>query len=316
MSRFLLEAAAKGDADKVRDYLDKGADIRWQHKSTGRTALSEAAINGHLEVARLLLERGADLNWRDSAVGFTPLGWASDCNHPALVELFLKAGADPNLATHEFFLTPLMVASKNGHLPVVRLLLKAGANVQAATCDGRTALNFAQLHKRGEVIKALAAVGATIGSPLPKPARIPWPAVDATGATRDYSSPEKVLRSFIFAMNRYEKKAAALGKKRPPGATVNQEILAAMQAVFAAYCTPLERPYGRHGSYRTPPEYDPEGEFLIEVKLVNPRRAELITRDKKEENEFLYVILKKKGRWLLDSKKLRLIGANWMKWFL
>ena len=316
MSRFLLEAASKGDAKKVQDYLDKGADIGWHQKQTGRTALTEAAINGHLEVARILVDRGADINWRDFAVGFTPLGWACECNHPSLVEFFLKAGSDPNLATHEFFVTPLMVASKNGNLPVVKLLLEAVANVNAATCDGRHALKFAQINKRHQVVKALEEIGATADSPLPKTARIPWPAVDETGTTCDYSSPEKVLHSFIFSMNQFERQAAEHRKKTPQDENPNKEILKSMQAVFDTYCTPKERPYGRQGSYQMSPEYDPEGEFLIEVTLINPRRAELITRNEKEEKEFLYVILRKKGRWLLDNKKLRFIGANWMKWFL
>ena len=65
MSQFLLKAAEKGDAKKVKDYLDAGVDVNWRHKHNGRTALIEAAINGHEEVARLLLDRGADLNCQD-----------------------------------------------------------------------------------------------------------------------------------------------------------------------------------------------------------------------------------------------------------
>jgi hypothetical protein len=50
--------------------------------------------------------------------------------------------------------------------------------------------------------------------------------------------------------------------------------------------------------------------------LINPHRAELITRDEEKKYEYLYVMLRKKGRWLLESKKLRHIGAKWMKWSL
>src|SRR5262245_1878252 len=44
MSRFLLEAASKGDARKVQDYLDKGTDVGWYQKESGRTALTEASF--------------------------------------------------------------------------------------------------------------------------------------------------------------------------------------------------------------------------------------------------------------------------------
>ncbi len=313
MSRFLLDAASQGDVAKVRGYLDRGADVNWHKKEPGRTALSEAAINGHLEVARLLIERGADVNWTDIAMGFTPLAWACYGNHLPLVEYLLERGADPNLASPEVLCTPLMVASQNGNLPVVMRLLEAGANVNAATCDGRTALAIAQKHKRDEVVRALEAVGASAASPLPAAVRIPWPAVDESGATCDYSSPEHVLRSFVFAMNRFETQAAALYKaSSTPGATMSA-IKVLMQAVFDAYCTPIERPYGRQGSFAMPPEYDPDGENLTQLALKGPRRAELVTRDKREEYEFRYVLLKRGGRWLIDSKQRRLVGAKWNK---
>jgi hypothetical protein len=89
-----------------------------------------------------------------------------------------------------------------------------------------------------------------------------------------------------------------------------------MQAVFEVYCTPIKRPYGRNGSFQMPPEYDPAEEYLIAVNQVGPRRAELITRNEKRRCEYLYVLLKKDGRWLLEGKKTRFIGADWMKWFL
>jgi hypothetical protein len=183
--------------------------------------------------------------------------------------------------------------------------------VNAAAADGRTALKVAQTGKRAEVTKLLEQSGGSAANPLPEPVPIPWPDVDPTGARVDYGVPEKVLRSFMFAMNNYENEADALDKELGPGRIRNNRILASMQRVFSAFCTPAKRPYGRAGSYGVPPEYDPENEILIGSKLVSARRAELTTRQQKVGCEFLYVLSKRAGRWLLESRKWRLIGARW-----
>ena len=311
-----------GDVIKVRGLLDGGVDINYHSKdkqATGRTALTEAAIQGQLDVVRLLLERGANLNWQDRAVGFTPLGWAANQGHESIVRALLEAGADPNLATPEFLRTPLMAAAQRGSLPIVKVLIAAGANVNAPTCDGRTALSIAQEKKHDDVVTLLAGIGAAGTSPLPTPVPIPWPVVDETTEFCDFSAPEKVLRGFILAMNRWETRAHEFDKAaKRASATTNQQILQEMQQVFGTYCTPIARPYGRNGSYSIPPEYEP-AESLIEINLVNPRRAELITRGRHGtiETENLYVALKKKGRWLIDSKKYRFPGGTtWNKWTL
>jgi hypothetical protein len=117
-------------------------------------------------------------------------------------------------------------------------------------------------------------------------------------------------------MNQFEKHAAGLDKSAPRKPSVTQAILHSQQTLFDLFCTPAKRPYGRNGSYQIPPEYDPAGESLISVTLPKPSRAELTTRDERAKEEFLYVLLKKKDRWLLDSKQRRTLGAKWMKWSL
>ena len=54
--RDLLNAARRGQADRVRVLLEHGAPIETRDKS-GRNALALAAENGHVEVLRLLLVR-------------------------------------------------------------------------------------------------------------------------------------------------------------------------------------------------------------------------------------------------------------------
>ena len=142
---------------------------------------------------------------------------------------------------NEFNVTPLMCAAKEDRAAIVQLLLAGGANVNSRTTDGRTALSIARIHKRDEIEKLLAQAGGKEIAPA-KPTVIPWPAVDESGATIDYTTPESVLRSFIFAMNRWETDADKLRKSKKPHTTIVKESLAAMDAVLQ-FCTVKKRPW-------------------------------------------------------------------------
>jgi len=58
----LVEAAAKGDLERVKAHLDAGMDINDPHGDDDSTALHAAAFHGKLEIVKYLLEKGADIN--------------------------------------------------------------------------------------------------------------------------------------------------------------------------------------------------------------------------------------------------------------
>jgi ankyrin repeat protein len=60
----LMNAAAAGLVDVVREILDRGADINVKSKE-GQTALMLAVDFGQLETVRMLLTKGADLKAKD-----------------------------------------------------------------------------------------------------------------------------------------------------------------------------------------------------------------------------------------------------------
>jgi hypothetical protein len=306
MSHQLRQAARQGDLAKVKDQLAKGADVNAPHNYSGWTALSEAANAGHADVVKVLLDHGADMNWRDRGMGITALGYAAAQNHAAVVELLLKHGAELELG-NEYNVTPLMSAAGSGHAPIVQMLLAAGADVNACTTAGATSLEFAKINKHAQVVKILQSAGGKGAAKQPKPTVIAWPKVDQTLKYVDHSQPESVLYSFIFAMNRWEKAAA---KAKASHAVIDKQ----MQALFDRFCTKKKRPYGRAGSYSTPPEYNPKTESLLAIDMASASRAELTTR--KKDEEWLYVFLKKKGGWLLDSRKYRPVGGKWMNYYL
>jgi len=71
----LHKAAREGDADRVRELLDAGADVNVRNADKQRlqyTPLHWATYYGHLEIAAILISRGADLDAEDPTYS-TPL---------------------------------------------------------------------------------------------------------------------------------------------------------------------------------------------------------------------------------------------------
>jgi len=88
----LLEAAARGDAARVRALVQMNAASINSRDTSGRTALLLAVLHRHESVVRALLEGGADPNISD-ADGRTPLAVARDQNELPVTEALLRAGA-------------------------------------------------------------------------------------------------------------------------------------------------------------------------------------------------------------------------------
>jgi len=140
---WLLRAAARGDARRVRELVAAGAPLGTTRG--GRCALHVAALTGGAAVARILLEGkfeacGADPNARDNDSGATPLMCA--------------AGARPDDAAHGEGLPP------GDYAGVVRLLLAHGADVRLGTWGSprgaRTALHYAVGDRASGVYRRLA----------------------------------------------------------------------------------------------------------------------------------------------------------------
>lgn len=317
MSHQLCSAAERGDLEKVRALLDAGVDVDWHSKSRGMTALWEAANAGHQDVVRLLIERGANINHAPPANGMTPLHLACSRADAAMVGLLLQSGGDPNRGTTGWNITPLMTSAQMGCVDIVQPLLDAGADPEAVAKDGRTALSMAEQKRHAEVIALLQKVGTPQARKSTKTTPLVWPPLLEKRGKED--APETVLFGFIHAMNRWEKEAARLFKAN--GQDFTDESLQALRSIFSEYCTPRarDRPYGRNGSFQTPPEYDPAREDLLEVRPESPRRVVLVTRSARLNWRYRYVLLKQKGRWFLDSKKISHTEdgeADWGDWSL
>ena len=138
------EAAAVGDADRVRELLDADASLLDASAPDGFFPLGLAAFFGHEEVVRLLLERGADprLVARNDRLQVTALHAAAAANHAEIARMVVEAGTPVN-ATQPGGSTALHAAAQNGNLELVRFLIDHGADRDAQLDDGRTPRDLA-----------------------------------------------------------------------------------------------------------------------------------------------------------------------------
>jgi ankyrin repeat protein len=159
-----LMLAAQSDAELTALLLERGAKVD-QRSYTGYTALWLASRVGKVETAKALLAAGAEVDARDTRDGATPLYQAAVGGHADVVKLLLKAGADPNArATKRLDTTPLMAASRCGSLESVNALLSSGADPKASDTEGHTALMYAAIAAKEDVLVALLKAGALVNA--------------------------------------------------------------------------------------------------------------------------------------------------------
>lgn len=338
-SHLLRQAAQRGDLLKIAARLEAGDALEGRHKGTGRTALLEAVIAGQDPSVSLLLQRGADVHACCTAVGHTALEWAVVQGHGPIAQALLAQGASPDRTGPQSFLghTSLMLAASLGNTDLVRLLLDAGAD--PAVCDHRGGNALAHAESRGHAQAAamLRAAGAMPAPSSPATVALAWPALRWEPASLTCASaplpgdaaPQEIVRSYIVASHAWEVAAwarseAARSAARSEagggaGAAVEApafswgEVAARAEEIRALHCTSRKRQYPRAGIGATP-AFTPQI-ALIEVAQPQAARAELLLRYLApghfvQEYETVFVCLRKKGLWRIDSAKTRLLGTS------
>ena len=180
-----IEAAALGNLDSVRQFLEAGMTVDAEDVE-GNTALLQAARSGEAAVLNHLISQGADVNLVGPGWD-TPLIAAAESGDYTCLNLLLKAGAKPDqkneenwsaLTTAAFHgntdavdvLAPesrnmlddaLQLAALQGHLEVMDRLLNHGASVYARSREGEwTPLMYASANGHGQAVQLLLNAGA------------------------------------------------------------------------------------------------------------------------------------------------------------
>jgi hypothetical protein len=92
----LIEAAALGNLEAIRQHIKAGSDLNEKEPSRGSSPLITATAFGQTEAARVLIEAGADVNFKNNE-GSTALHTAALFCRTEIVKALLENGADKNV---------------------------------------------------------------------------------------------------------------------------------------------------------------------------------------------------------------------------
>ena len=118
----------------------------------------DAARVGRVDILGALYDAHYPLDAKTHA-GYTALILAAYDEQPAALDYLLQAGADPCVGDRNGN-TALMGALYKGELPIARRLLKTQCAIDQMNNAGETALSFAALFGRLEILPELVALGA------------------------------------------------------------------------------------------------------------------------------------------------------------
>lgn len=127
--------------------------------NSGNTGLFIACQYNDIYLAEILLRNNIDINIKNSD-NETALHYAIYENNNDMVSLLIKYNADIN-CKNNFGLTPLMICCKeNLDYCMIMSLINSGVNLDLQDNDGNTALHYASINNRYDVIGLLLLNGA------------------------------------------------------------------------------------------------------------------------------------------------------------
>ncbi|KAL4220974.1 E3 ubiquitin-protein ligase mib2 [Mactra antiquata] len=143
--RAVIEAAAKGDLERVKSIVEKNSTkVNATHET--KTALQIASYEGKLDVVKYLLNKKADVNIIDDE-GDTALHYAAYGAEDSTMKALLQHRAKINVQNKKGQ-TSLHITIGKGSVPCTLLLVKAGANVNIVDEDGDSPLHDCIIQKR------------------------------------------------------------------------------------------------------------------------------------------------------------------------
>jgi ankyrin repeat protein len=158
----LHTAVVQGDSDKVRYFLEKGAEVNAVSDKDASLPILRAVENSNSAITEMLLAAGADPNAICNQEGIPVLIKAVRNNSLSLVRQLLKSGADVRVST-ESGDTPLTIAIPKAPIDLISELISGGADVHASPHSyKKRPLSIAMNVKRLDVLKILLDKGVNV----------------------------------------------------------------------------------------------------------------------------------------------------------
>ncbi len=154
----LHDASAAGDLARVKELVEKGADVNAPSAAEREAPLLAALKGNQPEVAAYLIDHGADVK-TEGVGGDTALTHAAYWGTTDLVKRILDMGAD-RMKTNSVGRTPLHYAVERNHLDAVRLLTPGPAGINAPDSRGNAPIDLAITNASEEMVLTLLNAGA------------------------------------------------------------------------------------------------------------------------------------------------------------
>ncbi len=161
VNKPLAYAAAYGNLEIVKIFLQKGADINGQ-VAYGDCPIIKAVEHGHMDIVKYLIVNGADVNL-PNAFGVSPFIGFCGMGEEKLVQMALAHGAKVNEAYVQTIgkqkgkknWTALQSSVINGQLEIVKLLMEHGGNPYLKDDSGKNCFELAKDKKQAKVFTYL-----------------------------------------------------------------------------------------------------------------------------------------------------------------
>ncbi|XP_032674096.1 putative ankyrin repeat protein RF_0580 isoform X2 [Odontomachus brunneus] len=154
----VLDACKEGNLDMIQEYLKKYDINDLLH--TGKPILSHAAENTQLDIIEYLLKHGADPNRPTNTSNTILMELCSSVEKSPdislkCLQLLIEAKVDVNARTESYRETALMRACASQNIDFVTELLKHATNINAYDYNKRSALTYAVINNKVDVVELL-----------------------------------------------------------------------------------------------------------------------------------------------------------------
>ncbi|WP_253303211.1 ankyrin repeat domain-containing protein [Wolbachia endosymbiont of Phyllotreta cruciferae] len=159
LDQELLDAAKVGDMSKVKDSVNRGADVNTKDRD-GNTPLRNAVLKGHFGIFKYLVENGVSLEGKDHRCG-PSICDASYSGNLDILKYLIGKGVDINESNNDGW-TPLHFAAWRGYLEVANFLIEKGANINVKNIFGRKPIHIAAENNNKNIIEFFLSKGMSI----------------------------------------------------------------------------------------------------------------------------------------------------------
>lgn len=176
----MIEAIKAGNADKVRDLIEKDIFLADAKADDGTSALLTAIYHREEEIIDIILESGPTLTIHEAAAagiddrvaelirenkgnidsyshdGWTPLHLAVFFNQNQIAEMLIEQGANVDaVSKNQQGVTPLHSALANRNVKIAKLLLHRGADPSVTSAAGYTPMHYVATYDLVEIGRIL-----------------------------------------------------------------------------------------------------------------------------------------------------------------